>query len=245
MDQTVAELPVMDRAWTWFQVNKKQILWVVGGILVVAGVIAFIQWKKHATENAASAALSTLEAQRVLPGGNRTESADAYLKVANEHAGTKAAARALLLAGGAYFVQGSYAEAQTQFQRFLAQYADSPLRGQAALGVAACLDALGKPEEAVAAYKSVTERHATEGVVPPAKFALARLYESQNKLEEAVRLYEELARGESSGSIANEAGLKAEEIRAKLPAPTLSAIPPATTTLVTAPTSSPAVTTNR
>lgn len=233
----------MDRAWTWFQENQKQIIWGAGAVVVVGLAVAFYQWKKHDTENSASAALSAVDAQRVLQSGSRTESAEAYLKVASEHAGTKAAARALLLAGGAYFVQGSYTEAQTQFQKFLTQHPDNPLRGQAALGVASCLDALAKPDEAAVAYKNVVDRHAGESVVPPAKFALARIYESQGKLDQAQKLYEEITR-EAGGSMANEAGLKADELRAKLPAPAPLVTAPAVTPVVATPSSSPVSPTN-
>lgn len=224
----------MDRAWTWFQENQKQIIWGTTAVVVIALAVSFYQWKKHDTENSASAALSAVEAQRMLPGGSRNESADAYLKVSNEHAGTKAAARALLLAGGAYFVQGSYTEAQAQFQKFLALYPDSPLRSQASLGVASCLDALGKPDEAAVAYKNVVDRHVGDPVLAPAKFALARIYESQGKLDQAQRLYEELTR-EAGGSMANEAGLKADELRAKLPAPAPLTASPAVPPLISTP----------
>lgn len=239
MDQTVAELPVLDRAWTWFQENQKQIIWGTTAVVVVGFAVAFYQWKKHDTENSASAALSAVEARRMLPGGNQNESAEAYLKVANEHAGTKASARALLLAGGAYFVQGSYTEAQAQFQKFLTLYPDSPLRSQASLGVAACLDALGRLDEAAVAYKNVVDRHAGESVLAPAKFALARIYESQGKLDQAQRLYDEITR-EAGGSMANEAGLKAGELRAKLPAPAPLTASPAVPSLIPTP-STPSV----
>jgi predicted negative regulator of RcsB-dependent stress response len=243
MDQTVAELPVLDRALTWFQVNQKQIIWGTTAVVVVGLAVGFYQWKKHDTENSASAALSAVEAQRVLPGGTRNESAEAYLKVASEHAGTKAAARALLLAGGAYFVQGSYTEAQAQFQKFLTLHPDSPLRGQASLGVAACLDALGRQDEAAVAYKSVVDRHAGDPVQPPAKFALARIYEAQGKLDQAARLYDEIMR-ETGGSMGNEAGLKAGELRAKLPAPAPVTASPAVPALIPTPSNPSVVSTN-
>lgn len=233
----------MDRAWTWFQENQKQIIWGTGTVLVVGVAIGFFYWKKIDTEHSAGAALSAVEAQRMLPGGQRSESAEAFLKVASEHAGTQAAARALLLGAGALFVEGKYADAQTQFQKFLGDHADNPLRGQALLGVAACLDAQGKTEEAAVAYKNVVDRHPGEAVLSPAKFALARLYEAQGKLDQAVKLYEELSRGEAAGSIANEAGLKAQELRAKLPpVETLTAspaVPPVLAAPSVAPTNAP------
>ena len=230
----------MDRAWAWFVVNRKPVSWGGATFLVVAMVIAIYFWRAHEVEVSAGHALSRVEAQFALPGGARNESAEPYLKVASEHAGTDAGARALLQAGATLFTQGKYAEAQTQFQKFSRDYADSPLLGQALLGNAACLDALTKTDEAAAAYKGLFEQRPGEAVANPAKFALARIYESQGKLEQARALYDELSRGDANSSIGNEAGLKAEELRQKMlpPAATNTASVAVTTT---APAETPSV----
>lgn len=239
MEQNVAELPVFDRAWAWFEENKKQVGIVSGVVVVVGAAIGFYFWRQTAVQYAASEALAAVEAQTSAPGGARSESAEAFIKVANDHAGTLAAARALLQAGALNFTQGKYSEAQTQFQRFLREYPDSQYRHQALLGNAASLEALGKAEEAVAAYQSVSQQAGGSGIANQAKFALARIYESQGRLAQALPLYEELARGDQAGSIGNEAGLRAEELRARLPAT------PAAVTPVLAPTLSVPVSTNK
>lgn len=223
MEQTVAELPLLDRAWAWFAVkrNRQQVIWGGGVVLVVVLAISFYFWRTNEIEFAASDALSRVEAQLTLPGGARNESAQAYLKVANEHAGTGAGARALLQAGVVFFTQANYSDAQDQFKKFGQVYPESPFRGQAVLGLAACLEALGKSDEAAAAYKGFFEQRPNEAGSLQAKFALARIYESQGKLDLARTLYEELARGDANAansSIGNEAGLRAEELRSKLPA---------------------------
>lgn len=239
MEQTVAELPIMDRAWTWFQANKKPILWGTGAVFVAGFAFSFFYWRSVQVEQAAGDALSQIEATRVFQGAQAVVPPEAYTRVASEHAGTKAAGRALLQAGGIYFTQGKYAEAQAQFQKFLNEYPDSPLRAQSSLGIAACLDALAKPDEAATAYKAVIDRNPGEAVTIQAKFALARVYETQNKLSDALKLYEDLARGEASGSIANESGLRADELRAKLPPPPAAApvtVTPAVPEVIAAPT---------
>ena len=221
MEHTVAELPVLDRAWAWFAVkkNRQQVLFAGGALLVVGLAASIYFWRKSAVEVSASDALSRVEALLAVPGGARNESAEAYLEVANEHPGTGAGARALLQAGAVFFTQSKYSDALTQFQRFSRDYPESSFRGQALLGNAACLDALAKTDEAAAAYRTLFEQRPSEIVAPQAKFALARIYESQGKLDQARGLYEELARGDSNTSIGNEAGLKAEELRLKSPAP--------------------------
>ncbi len=221
MEQNVAGLTVFEQAWAWFEANKKQVAWGAGILVVVGVIVSYYVWSAGEKEVTAGEALSDAVAA-TLSGGNRAESADAYLKVAAAHPGTSAGARALLAAAGALFTQGKYAEAQAQFQKFTRDYPDSPFRSQAMLGVAASLDVLAKPEEAARAYKELIDRQPGEIVVPQAKFALARIYESQNKLNEARSLYEEIARAQGYSSLGNEAGIKVEELRSKLPA-TLSA----------------------
>src|SRR5206468_4481552 len=89
--------------------------------------------------------------------------------------------------------------------------------GQALLGIAASWDAQGKTNEAVAAYKNLVDHHPGESVIPQAKFALARLYEAQGKLEQARIYFEELNRTEHYGSLGSEAGMRLEEMIAKNP----------------------------
>jgi len=219
MEQKVAGLTIFERALAWFEANKKQVAWGAG-ILVILGFIAsYYFWSRAEKRVGAGEALSNVLAS--LPGEDRGLSADALLKVAADHPGTEAGARALLAAGGALFMEGKFAEAQAQFQAFNRDYPDNPLRGQAMFGVAACLEAEGKPEEAARAYKELIDRHPGETVVTPARFGLARIYESQNKLAEARGLYETIARegNRMSGynSIVNEAAVKTEELASKQP----------------------------
>ena len=242
MQQTVGELPVMDQAWAWLMVNKKQVLWGAGAVLVVGSALGFYLWRKQEVEVSASNALSRVEALAAMPGRTHVESADDYLKVVSEHAGTGAAERALLQAGAVLFAQAKYAEAQTQFQRFSKEYPDSSLRGQALLGNAACFDALAKPDEAAAAYKSTFEQRPGEAAAAQARYGLARIYEAQGKLDQARPLYEEVARTEPNSTIGNEAGLKAEELRAK--SPPAAIVAPVGTNAVAVPSAPPAAKTN-
>lgn len=242
MEQKVAGLTVSERAWTWFEANKKLVAWSAA-ILVVAGfAVSYYFWSQGENERRAGEELSSVMT-RTLPGGNNASLADDYLKVATRYPRTAAGGRALLAAAGMFFTQGKYAEAQTHFQQLNRDYPQSPFRTQAQLGVAACLEALEKPDEAARAYKELIDRNPAAPVIPQAKFALARIHESQNQLAEAQRLYQEVATTAGFSAIGNEAGIKAEELRERLaalkpptmtaPAPTIE-LPP-TTTIVPAP----------
>src|SRR5206468_9899815 len=98
------------------------------------------------------------------------------------------------------------------FDRCTREYPSSSILGEALLGSASCLDAQNKTTEAATAYKNLIDRHPGDVAVPQAKFALARVYESQGKLEQARNLFEEVARTDPTGqtSLASEAGMRLE-----------------------------------
>lgn len=214
MEHDITQTPLFYKLWTRFEENKKQVFWGAIFVVIAGVVIAFFLWSQGEKETKAGEALSKVVAQ-----GARAESAAAYLQVAAAHAGTPAGGQALLLAAGALFTEGKFADAQTQFQRFTREYSGSPFLSQASLGIAACFAAQGKTEEAAHAYKELIDRNPTANVAPQARFALAGIYETQKKLDQALTLFEEVARGDANGSLGNEAAMRAEEIKMKLPPP--------------------------
>jgi TolA-binding protein len=217
MESNVAQLPLADRLWDWFETYKKQVA-LATGILVVAGlVIWFILWQREQQQIDAGTALSQVEAGQLDGSSPRSAAADAYLKVAKNYPNSMTGARASLLAAGSLFAEGKYPEAQGQFERFVREYQGSPFMGEALLGIASCLDAEGKTEQAVNAYKDLVTRHPNESFIPQARFALARLYEAQNKPELARDLYQEIERVAPFTSLGNEAGVRLEELIAKYP----------------------------
>ena len=133
--------------------------------MVVGLIVAFVLYRADEADVAASEALSNVALPQ-MTGASRGDTADAYLKVAATYPGSRAGARALLLAAGGLFVEGKYAEAKTQFETFNREYASSPFRGEALLGIASCLDAQGKTNEAVTAYKDLIDRRPSDYVLP-------------------------------------------------------------------------------
>jgi TolA-binding protein len=137
--------------------------------------------------------------------------------VAAAYPKSSAGARAVLLAGGTLFVDGKYDQAKAQFEKFVREYRDTTFMGEALLGIGACLDAQNKTDEAIRAYKDLTEHHSGDPSVPQAKFALARLYEGQGKPELARTLFEDVARSEPYSSLGSESGMRLEELKLKHP----------------------------
>lgn len=218
MESDAGQIPLSHKTWAWFEANKKQTLWSAGGILVLGVIVAFFLYRQNEAEVAASEALSNVSVPQMTGAGSRGDIAEAYLKVAAAHPKSGASARALLLAAGSFFVEGKYAEAQTQFERFRREHSDSPFLGEALLGIAACLDAQqGKTREAIAAYKDLIDHRPGDVVLPQARFALARLHDAQNEPEQARNLFEEVERTDPYGSLGDEARMRLEELKAKYP----------------------------
>ena len=215
MDSDAAQLPVFDRLEIWLGKNRTQALTGATIVIALGLIVGFFLWYRGEKETNASEALTSVS---VPTGpGQRADTADAYLKVAATYPKSSAAARAVLLAGSTLFVDGKYDQAKAQFEKFVHEYRDPIFMGQALLGIAACLDAQNKTEEAIRAYKDLMEHHSADPAASQAKFALARLYEGQGKPEQARPLFEEVARAEPYTSIGSEAGMRSEELKMKHP----------------------------
>src|SRR5262249_18885356 len=102
---------------------------------------------------------------------------------------------------------------------------------EALLGIASCLDAQGKSDQALTAYKDLVTRHPNETFVPQAKFALARLYEAQGKVEMSRDLYQDIERAAPFTSLGNEAGVRLEELIAQNPKLAPAPAPPTESTI--------------
>ena len=198
MDAEISQSEQWLRFVAWLEDNWRRVAGVASLVVAVGIVVAFVVWQGGQKQIAASAALSRL---MTTPGG---ASSEALLTVASEHAGTQAGSRAWILAASALFTEGNFREAQTQFENFLAEQPSGPMTPQARFGVAACKEAQGQVDGAIADYKAIVENPASGNVIPQARFALGNLYVRQGQPELARAQYEELARSQGS-SLAAEA----------------------------------------
>lgn len=195
----------------WLEVHKKRLIRIALVSLAVILVGGIFLQHQSGREVRASQALSEvrvpLDPRAPIPPGT----ADALFQVAKAHAGTKAAARALVMAGTVLYSETNFALAQERFSALLAQYPDSPWVVDAHLGVGACLEAQGKTDDAIKKYEDIRKRFATSTVADDAKLALGRLYEKSNP-EEAFRLFDELVKNNPQSGMGAEAGLRLEEL---------------------------------
>jgi predicted negative regulator of RcsB-dependent stress response len=169
-----APAEILFKFWPWLEANKNRLIAGVVAILAAWAIYAFVSWRHEQKEVAAGQALSQLLVTASPGAAGVGQMVDAFARLAAQYPGTAAGERAQLQAAAALFNAGRYADAQAQFQKFLAGNSTSPLASTAQLGVATSLEAQGKPE-AVSEYQKVVSRYSGSACEQIAKGALARL----------------------------------------------------------------------
>jgi len=202
----------------WLEVNKRKVmLWAAAAVVVVLVAVVVISYQAQ-KERRASEALSNVRAPSTAANApSAGVAADGYLKVAKEHAGTQAGARALLLGAAAKFQDGAYADAQKYYEQFMRDYPDSRWVPQAYFGHASSLDAQGKAADSTKQFEELRRRYPNDPVIDETKLALARLYETQNRPADAYKLYDELVKANQFSGLGSEAGLRQTELVEKHP----------------------------
>jgi predicted negative regulator of RcsB-dependent stress response len=209
----------------WLDQNKKRVGLITGAVVLAVGLIALIFYYQSQKEVRASEALSNVRKPFNPSVPAPPETAQAFLKVARDFEGTKAAGRALLEAASLLYAEGSYTNAETQYRRFLNEYPDSPFLPQGMLGLASTLDAEGKTTDARDKYEELRRRFPSDSVIDETKLALARIYE-RDKPAEAFKLYNELVALGSQSGVGSEAGMRMADLVEKHPELTKTNAPP-------------------
>ncbi len=173
----------------WLNARKKPLALAVIAMAAVVGIILLRNWQQEQHEISAAEQLSNIRLPATPSELPKPGTADALVKLAADHAGTRAAAHALLLAGSTFFAEGKYTEAQKQFETFRGQHGDSPWAANAFYGVATSLDAQNKTNEALAQYEAFIKRYPSDPATEHAKLGSGRLYEQSGKPEQAVEIY--------------------------------------------------------
>lgn len=212
----------------WFELNRKRV--IAGAIGVLAVVVAgyVYDWHRRQTERAAEQALFALKERPGTDAEVERLPASDLLKIVNAHSGTSAAQRALILAAADLFEEQKYPEAKEKFDEFLAKHGSSPLAPIAALGVASSLDAMDKVEEAMSAYQRVINQYPAEPAAARARLHMAIIHEHRNQPEQALRLYDDLNRPATFGTVAMESSRRRERLLLKHPELAATNQPPLT-----------------
>ena len=195
MSENILESSKLYELWAWYEANRKRVhLWATI-ILIVGIAIAYAVWSaKQKQLNANNAVFLLGEPVSVIADGKVP--GDELMKVADKYKGTSAAERALLEAGSAYFNAGEYQKAEDAFKRFQSEYPGSDMKNIAAYGLAVCLDAAGKDDEALSAYQTLSREN--NAVALQAKMNMAAIYQSKGDNEQAVEIYREISSSHQS-----------------------------------------------
>jgi predicted negative regulator of RcsB-dependent stress response len=201
----------------WLEVNKKPLLWAATGILAIVVVAYVYVWQRDRSEARASAALLALPTDAQAGSGQAAARAADFLRVAGEHSGTSAGARARVMGAVAFYADAKYPEARREFEQVLRETADGPLAALAQFGIATSLDAVDQKDEALAAYQQVVSLYPDDALAARAKIGAAALYEAKGQPEQSLRLLEELSRPGVSSAGAMEAALRKQQLLQRHP----------------------------
>lgn len=199
----------------WFEVHRNHLMGAL--LLIVIAFAGVYLWRHFGEQREARANAALLEIRAKPSDPESAPTAADYLKVATEHPSTVAAYRARLLAAGAFFVEGRFSESLTEFQKVQDEGRSDVLTAQAAFGVAASLDALGKTDEAVARYRDVLNRYADSSVATESRLALARIEEGKQQPASALRLYDEILREREPSPFTQQAESLRQDLLRKFP----------------------------
>ncbi|MBN2449833.1 MAG: hypothetical protein JXR77_05555 [Lentisphaeria bacterium] len=167
---------------TWILPYSKAIAAVLVIGLAVLTVVKGVESSRVERQGKAFAALA------------KAEDVDAWMKVSTEHAGTTAAARALLEAGRHLSEERKFEQAATKFALAAKEAVDPSLRTAAALGEAYALEASGRGDVAEKRFTDLAQSGIAEALVLDCWLAAGRCAKTQGKLAETEKYYER-ARG--------------------------------------------------
>jgi TolA-binding protein len=189
------------------------------GVVIVLGIIALVA--VFATRQRAAA---ELEAQNVLARatldlkqGNFSGALQGYATVRDRFRGTWGYSDATFFSADAHFSTGRYDSAMVFFEQYLNERKRRPgFTVSAQLGVAQCLEELGRYGDAAESYLKVQREHSADPLAPDALFGAARCYQLAGDLKQAETAFKDLIDRYPESRQANLAKMPLLEIQAKL-----------------------------
>jgi len=166
-----------DREVFWDR-YKKEVMAVL--ILALVGVAAYGGYRLY-SDRQANVAAETLAGAK---------NASDFQKVIADYPRTPAGASAYLLLADTQHKEKKFAEANTTLQTFLDKFPKNELADTARLAIAGNLEALGKNDEALEAYKRLVIASPTGFAAPLALYSQIHLLKDKKQIDEARRVCE-------------------------------------------------------
>jgi len=205
-----------DREVFWDRYKKEVMAVLVLALLGVAGFGGY-QFYSIRQENAAAVSLSG------------AKNAGDFQKVISQYPTTAAGASAYLLLADAQRNEKKFAEANTTLQTFIDKFPKHELVGTARLAMAGNHEALGKKDEALAAYQRVVADNPKGFVAPIALYSEIHLLKEKKQIDEARRVCETLMTQYRDSRLAPDAAYQLRLLKPENsppPAPSVSVVPP-------------------
>jgi TolA-binding protein len=195
--------------------NSRKLTGVVVGILIVLLVITIARRERAAAELEAQTMLARTNLD--LQQGNFSSALQGYQAVLERFRGTWGHSDAVFLSGDANFATGRYDSALVFFESYLdLKKRRETFTVSAKIGVAQCLEQMGKFGDAAEGYLKVQREHPADPFAPDALFGAARCYELLRDLPKAEAAYKDLIDRYPKSRQANLAKMPLLEIQAQL-----------------------------
>jgi predicted negative regulator of RcsB-dependent stress response len=203
--------PVLETQVFWDRHRKKVLAVFVLALLAVA---AWGGYRVYSDRRATAAANLLTSAK----------TAAEFQKVIAQYPGTPASASASLFLAEEQGKEKKFTEANATLQSFIDKYPTHELKGAARLAMAGNLEALGKRDEALAAYQRLANDDPQGFSAPVAMISQVHILKEKNQLDEARRVCETILTKYRESLVANEATRQLRLL--KPPAPEMSLTKP-------------------
>jgi len=164
--------PVLETQIFWDRYKRE--IAVVAAIFIAAG-IAFTAYRFLEERREADAATAL--------GSAKT--ADDYRGVISSYPKSAAAASAFLLAADELRKKQDFTGANAALQQFVDKFPNHPMATTARMAIASNIEAMGKPDEALATYRKIASSYPRDFLAPLAMLSQVRLLQAKGAIEEA------------------------------------------------------------
>src|SRR4051794_19930161 len=169
--------PALDAHAAWYKFKNQIVAFL---LLVVIAIIVYGAYRIYSDRRAAAAAAALATAK----------TGPEFEQVTKDYSGSPAAASAMLFLADAQRGQKQFGEANGTLEKFLKENPKHELAPSAELTIAGNLEAMGKPDEAIARYRQVARNYPKSFAAPLALMAEVPLLKAKNQIDDARQVFE-------------------------------------------------------
>jgi tetratricopeptide (TPR) repeat protein len=208
--------------------NWRLIVYPILAVLVaVVGGLSYYFYLQNARETLEASARAELVAAKT---------PEELIKVADKYPGADQATIALLSAADGAFAKRDYDGAIKNYQRIIqTPTTNADLRDPAQIGLASALEAAGKTDDAISAYRVVAELGLKSPFAPYAYSSMARIYEERGDKDNERKVLTEAASLDPDSPFVKQAQFKLKQMNAAEQPPLTVPVPGTNTAPVPAP----------